>query len=157
MQAVLRRESWAAQWGRGFPTAPLLPGGRQRLVLPYAGCASCCAPWVSTTWAPPERCLMCHLLWWEGLWGICAWRLARSCPAPPLHLSLGRHFLLHSAPLLPWPAGPPCSALSHSSPCTLSLLSTHSPTALPMCSPRSMLLRSCSTLAREPGEVQWHP
>jgi len=30
-QAVLRRESWTAQWGRGPPTAPLLPGGRQRL------------------------------------------------------------------------------------------------------------------------------
>jgi len=33
-QAVLRRESWTAQWGRGLPTAPPLPGGRQRLVLP---------------------------------------------------------------------------------------------------------------------------
>jgi len=33
-QVVLRRESWAAQWGRGLSTAPLLPGGRQRLVLP---------------------------------------------------------------------------------------------------------------------------
>jgi len=27
-QAVLRRESWTAKWGCGFPTAPLLPGGK---------------------------------------------------------------------------------------------------------------------------------
>jgi len=33
-QAVLRRESWATWWGRGLSTAPLLPGGRQRLILP---------------------------------------------------------------------------------------------------------------------------
>jgi len=112
-----------------------------------------------------------HALPWLGVRGCCCSReRARDDRSlgPPQHAAQGihqpsttkpRHRAACTTPLKPqgWrPETPDAKSSKDRQPIpTFSLLPQL--TAVCMCSPRSMLLRSCSTLAREPGEVQWHP